>query len=37
MKLKLGIVGYGGFSRDFVQLFNKHPDVESLSVAELYE
>ena len=37
MKLKLGVVGYGGFSRDFVQLFNKHPDVESLSVAELYE
>ncbi len=35
MKVKIGFVGYGSFSRDFVQLFLQHPDVESVCVAEL--
>ena len=36
MKVKIGIVGYGYFSQDFVELFHLHPDVEKLYVAELY-
>ena len=35
MKVKIGIVGYGYFSKNFVELFEKHPDVEKLCVAEL--
>ena len=35
MKIKIGIVGYGYFSKNFVELFEKHPDVEKLCVAEL--
>lgn len=35
MKVKIGIVGYGYFSRDFIDLFELHPDVESVSIAEL--
>lgn len=35
MKVKIGIVGYGAFSRDFVELFHLHPDVEKMYVAEL--
>lgn len=37
MKVKIGIVGYGLFSKDFVNLFSKHPDVENVCVAELVE
>ena len=37
MKVKIGIVGYGYFSKDFVNLFGKHPDVEKVCVAELVE
>lgn len=37
MKVKIGIVGYGDFSRDFVELFSLHPDVEKICVAELVE
>ena len=36
MKVKIGIVGYGSFSKDFVDLFHLHPDVEKMYVAELY-
>ena len=35
MKVKIGIVGYGAFSRDFVRLFSIHPDVEKVCVAEM--
>ena len=35
MKVKIGIVGYGAFSRDFIELFDKHPDVDGICVAEL--
>lgn len=37
MKLRIGIVGYGFFSRDFVKLFNQHPDVEKIYAADLVE
>lgn len=37
MKIKIGFVGYGLFSKDFVNLFGKHPDVEKVCVAELVE
>ena len=37
MKIKIGFVGYGLFSKDFVNLFSKHPDVENVCVAELVE
>ncbi len=37
MKLRVGVVGYGSFSRDFVELFMKHPDVEEVAIAELVE
>ncbi len=35
MKVKIGFVGYGIFSKDFVTLFEKHPDVEKVCMAEL--
>lgn len=35
MKVKIGFVGYGLFSKDFVKLFVEHPDVESVCVGEL--
>ena len=35
MKVIIGIVGYGYFSRDFINLFSKHPDVEKICIAEL--
>lgn len=37
MKVKIGIVGYGSFSKNFVKLFRMHPDVEEVAVAELME
>ena len=37
MKVKIGIVGSGFFSRDFVRLFDLHPDVDEICVAELVE
>ena len=33
--MKIGIVGLGLFSDDFVRLFNLHPDVEEVVVADL--
>lgn len=33
--MKIGIVGLGFFSDDFVRLFNIHPDVEEVVVADL--
>ncbi len=36
MKLRVGIVGYN-FARDFVKLFEAHPDVEKICVADLVE
>ena len=35
MGFKIGIVGYGDFSRDFVRLFCLHPDVDEVVVADL--
>lgn len=35
--MKIGIVGLGQFSDDFVRLFNLHPDVEEVVVADLDE
>ena len=35
--MKIGIVGLGAFSDDFVRLFNLHPDVEEVVVADLDE
>ena len=37
MGIKIGIVGLGKFSDDFVRLFNIHPDVDEVVVAELVE
>lgn len=37
MKIKIGIVGYGFFSKDFVELFEQHPDVEKVCIADLFE
>ena len=33
--MKIGIVGLGFFSDDFVRLFNLHPDVDEVVVADL--
>lgn len=35
--MKIGIVGMGAFSDDFVKLFTLHPDVEEVVVADLDE
>lgn len=35
--MKIGIVGLGFFSDDFVRLFNLHPDVDEVAVADLDE
>lgn len=35
MKVKIGIVGLGFFSGDFVKLFRDHPDVEEVIVCDL--
>lgn len=37
MKVRIGIVGYGAFSKDFIKLFNMHPDVEKIAIADLVE
>ncbi len=37
MGIKVGIVGLGKFSDDFVRLFNIHPDVDEVVVADLDE
>ena len=34
MKVKVGVVGFS-FGVDFTSLFNKHPDVEKICVADL--
>ena len=35
MVKKIGIVGLGAFSDDFIRLFKVHPDVEEVVVADL--
>ena len=35
MKLRIGIVGLGYFSDDFIKLFRTHPDVEEVAVCDL--
>lgn len=35
--MKIGIVGVGQFSDDFIRLFNLHPDVEEVVIADLVE
>lgn len=35
MKARMGIVGAGNFSDDFIRLFHEHPDVEELAIADL--
>ncbi len=35
MKVKIGIVGLGFFSDDFIGLFHQHPDVEEVVVCDL--
>lgn len=35
--MKIGIVGIGQFSDDFIRLFNLHPDVEEVVLADLVE
>ena len=37
MGIKIGLVGLGKFSDDFVRLFNIHPDVDEVVVADLDE
>lgn len=37
MKINLGVVGFGEFSCTFLELFMKHPNVESVCGAELME
>ena len=34
--MKIGLVGVGKFSDDFIRLFNLHPDVEEVVIADLY-
>ena len=35
--MKLGLVGVGKFSDDFVRLFNIHPDIDEVVLADLDE
>lgn len=35
--MKIGLVGVGKFSDDFIRLFNIHPDVEEIVIADLVE
>lgn len=35
MKIRLGVVGTGSFSSDFIRLFKLHPDVEKVALADL--
>ena len=35
MKIRIGIVGVGNFSDDFIRLFLLHPDVEKVALADL--
>ena len=37
MKIRLGIVGFGEFSKEFLELFMTHPDIEKVVGAELLE
>lgn len=37
MKLKLGVVGFGEFSKAFLEIFLTHPDIEKVVGAELIE
>ena len=34
-KIKIGVVGAGPFSSDFIRLFKLHPDVEEVALADL--
>lgn len=35
MGIKIGVVGLGFFSDDFIRLFNLHPDVDEVAVADI--
>ena len=35
MKIRIGVVGVGNFSDDFIRLFLLHPDVEKVALADL--
>ena len=37
MKVNLGVVGFGSFSKSFIELFLKHPDIERVVGAEFLE
>lgn len=37
MGIKIGVVGCGAFSADFIRLFNDHPDVDEVAVADVFE
>ena len=37
MGIKIGVVGCGFFSADFIRLFSLHPDVEEVAVADVVE
>lgn len=37
MGIKIGVVGCGAFSADFIRLFNLHPDVDEVAVADVFE
>lgn len=37
MGIKIGVVGCGAFSADFIRLFNNHPDVDEVAVADVFE
>ena len=37
MKLNIGIVGFGDFSKSFLEIFMTHPDVERVVGAEILE
>ena len=37
MGIKIGVVGCGAFSADFIRLFNYHPDVDEVAVADVFE
>ena len=37
MKVNLGVVGFGSFSKSFLELFLKHPDIERVVGAEFLE
>ena len=37
MKIRLGVAGLGDFSKQFLELFTTHPDIEKVVGAEFIE